>query len=80
MASQPPQHSQIPPELQRTRLQVELTPTLVSLLDHIGAVTGATRSAVAIQVLTDALPELVERVDTLKRRASELARTAPGKR
>lgn len=62
----------------RTRLQVELTPVLVSLLDHISSVTGASRGAIAIQALTDSLPLLVERVDALKRRSGELSK--PGKR
>jgi hypothetical protein len=56
----------------RVRLQVDLTPSLVSLLDHIGTVTGASRSGIAIQALTEVLPVLVERVDGLKRRAGEV--------
>lgn len=68
-----------PQDTNRVRLQVELTPSLVSLLDHITAVTGASRAAVTVQALTEVLPVLVERVDGLKRRAAEVSRSSGGK-
>lgn len=68
-----------PQDTNRVRLQVELTPALVSLLDHITAVTGASRAAVTVQALTEVLPVLVERVDGLKRRAAEVSRSSGGK-
>lgn len=75
MATNPPPPSSFVQDTNRVRLQVELTPALVSLLDHITAVTGASRAAVTVQALTDVLPVLVERVDGLKRRAAEVTRT-----
>lgn len=68
-----------PQDTNRVRLQVELTPALVSLLDHITAVTGASRAATTVQALTEVLPVLVERVDGLKRRAAEVSRPLKGK-
>lgn len=72
MTTKPP----IPPgpetDTGRVRLQVDLTPSLVSLLDHIGSVTGASRASITVQALTELLPVLVERVDGLKRRAGEV--------
>jgi hypothetical protein len=68
-----------PQDTNRVRLQVELSPVLVSLLDHITAVTGASRAAVTVQALTEVLPVLVERVDGLKRRAAEVSRSSGGK-
>lgn len=68
-----------PQDTNRVRLQVELSPVLVSLLDHITAVTGASRAAVTVQALTEVLPVLVERVDGLKRRAADVSRSSGGK-
>ena len=79
MATNPPPVSSFVQDTNRIRLQVELTPAIVSLLDHITAVTGASRAAVTVQALTEVLPVLVERVDGLKRRAAEVSRSSGGK-
>ena len=79
MATNPPPVSSFVQDTNRIRLQVELTPAIVSLLDHITSVTGASRAAVTVQALTEVLPVLVERVDGLKRRASEVSRSSGGK-
>lgn len=74
--STPPQSSA---DSARVRLQVELTPVLVSLLDHVATITGATRAGIAVQALTEILPQLVERADAMKKRAGEVARAShPG--
>ena len=79
MSNKPHQTAPFDQDAGRVRLQVELTPALVSLLDHITAVTGASRAAVTVQALTEVLPVLVERVDGLKRRAAEVSRSSGGK-
>ncbi|GAJ04392.1 unnamed protein product, partial [marine sediment metagenome] len=52
MATNPPPVSSFVQDTNRIRLQVELTPAIVSLLDHITSVTGASRAAVTVQALT----------------------------
>jgi hypothetical protein len=57
---------------QRDRLNLDLSPTVSLLLDHISAVTGQTKTAIAAAALLDALPDFLARADGLKKRSVEL--------
>jgi hypothetical protein len=57
---------------ERTRLTVDLSPAVLSLLDHVSGVTGVTRTQLVGQVLVDALPALVARADEIQKRAIAL--------
>lgn len=65
---------------ERTRLTVDLSPPVLSLLDHVSAVTGVSRTQVVAQLLVDALPRLVEHADAIARRSAQLQAPAKGKR
>lgn len=72
---------QTPLAADRQRLSLDLAPAVTLLLDHIAAVTGATKSQIVLGALLDALPDLVERADALKKRQVELTpRPQGGKR
>lgn len=77
MTLQTKQPSASASEPQRHRLQLDLTPSMALLLDHVCSVTGASRASVALSALTDSLPGLLERADGLRKRAAELDRAAP---
>lgn len=64
----------------RHRIQLDVSPAVALLLDHICEVTGGTHTSLAREALLDALPALLERADALKKRHGELARAVPGKR
>lgn len=59
-------------ESERSRLSVELSPIVMSHLDHISEVTGQSKAALVVSALMDALPELLARADSLKKRHQEL--------
>lgn len=61
-----------PAQPERTRITVDLSPAVLSLLDHVSHVTGVTRTQVVGQVLVDALPGLVARADEIQKRAIAL--------
>ena len=56
----------------RQRLSVELSHIVMSHLDHISEVTGQSKAALVVSALMDALPELLARADSLKKRHQEL--------
>ena len=58
---------------ERNRISLDVSEVVASHLDHIGAVTGQTRSAVVAAALLDALPEYLSRADALKKRYVELS-------
>jgi len=66
MAETPP----IPP---RPRLSLDLAPAVSLLLDHVSEVTGSTKTQIINAALLDALPSLLERADTLQKRAQVLS-------
>jgi uncharacterized protein YgbK (DUF1537 family) len=82
MTPKAPSQAQIPTpdEQARQRLQMDLSPAVASLLDHVVFVTGGTRSSVVLQALLDALPALVERADSIKKRHVEITKPPTGKR
>jgi predicted transcriptional regulator len=59
-----------PPE--RSRLSIDLSPVVSSLLDNISEVTGQTKASIISGALLDALPALLARADGLKKRHHEL--------
>ena len=63
---------QTPPPVERSRLSVELSPVVSSHLDHISEITGQTKAAIVAAALLEALPDLLARADSLKKRHSEL--------
>lgn len=61
---------QLPAE--RSRLSVDLSPAVLSLLDHVSTVTGVTRTQIVGQLVVEALPALVARADDIQKRAHQL--------
>lgn len=62
--------TQLPAE--RTRLSVDLSPAVLSLLDHVSTVTGVTRTQIVGQLVVEALPALVARADDIQKRAHQV--------
>lgn len=58
---------------ERNRISLDVSEVVASHLDHIGVVTGQTRSAIVASALLDALPDYLARADALKKRHSELS-------
>jgi hypothetical protein len=61
---------------ERTRITVDLSPAVVSLLDHVSGVTGVTRTQIVGQLVVDALPQLCARADEIAKRAHQLTAAA----
>jgi len=57
----------------RPRLSVDLSSAVSLLLDHVAEITGATKAQIINAALLDALPVLLERADTLQKRAMALS-------
>ena len=57
----------------RPRLSLDLAPAVSLLLDHVSEVTGSTKTQIINAALLDALPSLLERADTLQKRAQVLS-------
>lgn len=64
----------------RSRLTLELSPAVASLLDHISGITGSTKTQIVQAAITDALPDLLARADLLKKRHNELTSQKTQKR
>jgi predicted transcriptional regulator len=64
------------PVVERSRVSVDVSPTVASLLDHISEVTGVPRAQIVNTALLDALPVVLARADALKKRQSELSAAA----
>jgi alpha-D-ribose 1-methylphosphonate 5-triphosphate synthase subunit PhnG len=64
----------------RTRVAIELSPSVSLLLDHVCEVTGANKSQVVLTALMDALPGLLERSDSLQKRSAALAQSLASKK
>jgi len=62
----------------RQRLTVDLPMNLLLLLDHVGDVTGQSRTAVVVSLLAQHLPALYDQAKEVEKRVRE--RTQPGKR
>lgn len=66
-----------PPAPERNRLSVDLSPVVMSHLDHISEITGVTKAGIITAALLDALPDLLARADGLKKRHNELNQAKP---
>lgn len=62
----------LPPSVERTRIQVDISPSVALLLDHIAEFTGQTKSSIVAGALLDAIPDLLARADLFKKRVTEL--------
>lgn len=56
----------------RPRINLDLSPSVLLLLDHVVEITGASRSSLINAALVDALPGLLERSDGLQKRSMAL--------
>ena len=65
------------PTPDRSRLSVDLSPVVMSHLDHISEITGVTKAGIITSALLDALPDLLARADGLKKRHNELNQAKP---
>jgi metal-responsive CopG/Arc/MetJ family transcriptional regulator len=65
---------------ERSRITLELSASVLSLLDHVCDVTGASRSSIINAALVDALPALLERSDGLHKRAQALTQAQASKK
>lgn len=61
-----------PSQTDRSRLSVDLSPVVLSHLDHISEITGVSKAGIINSALLDALPDLLARADGLKKRHVEL--------
>lgn len=61
-----------PASTDRTRITVDLSPAVLSLLDHVSDVTGVTRTQIVGQLVVDALPQLCLRADEIQKRFTAL--------
>jgi hypothetical protein len=52
----------------------------LALLDHISEVTGVAKSQIVYGALLDAMADLVERADAIKKRQVELAAPSRGRK
>lgn len=64
----------------RTRINLELSPSVLLLLDHVAEITGASRSSLINAALVDALPGLLERSDGLQKRSMALTQSNQSKK
>jgi hypothetical protein len=64
----------------RPRLSVELSASVSLLLDHINAVTGTPKAQIVSQALLEALPSLLDRAETLQKKASALTQAQTQKK
>lgn len=65
---------------ERTRITLELSPTVANLLEHVSEVTGTPKTQLVQSALLAALPEVLAVADGLKKRYSELNHAKNGKR
>ena len=60
------------PTESRTRISLDVSPMILSHMDHIAEITGSSRSALLMSMLLDGLPLHLERADALQKRYREL--------
>lgn len=70
MTATPPK---LPADTGRNRIQVEVTDSVMLLLDHVSDVLGMKQSEVIRQALLTALPGLVDQADQVRKRSRELS-------
>ncbi len=64
----------------RPRVNVELSPAVLALLDHVCDVTGTTRTQVIVNSLVESLPALLDRSEGLQKRANAIQQAQQQKR
>lgn len=72
-ASVNPTAKTVPQTPDRSRVSVDLSPSVSLLLDHVCEVTGSNKNQVVLTALMDALPGLLERAEALQKRSAALA-------
>lgn len=61
-----------PPAKERVRIALDLPPHIVSLLDHVVANLGGTRTSWALEAVMQALPGHLDRADEFAKRAAAI--------
>ena len=56
----------------RTRIQIDVTPDVLELLDVVAGVTGSTRTGLVLEALMVALPGFVDRAETFVLAAAKI--------
>lgn len=64
----------------RIRITVDVAPEVALLLDYISATTGSPRTHIVLQPLLDALPAMLDRADSIKKRSAQLTQQKPARR
>jgi len=62
---------------EKSRLSLELSPTVSQLLEHVSEVTGTPKTQLVQAALVEALPDFLERADRFKKRSQELSQQKP---
>lgn len=65
---------------EKSRLSLELSPTVSQLLEHVSEITGTPKTQLVQAALVEALPELLARADSMGKRARELGQSKPKSR
>ena len=65
-----------PKDDNRDRLTLTLSPAVATILDDLANVLGNNKTAIVIEALNLALPQLIERADLVRKRARELQQAA----
>lgn len=65
---------------ERTRLTLELSPTVASLLEHVSDVTGTPKTQLVQSALVEVLPDILARADALAKRSKEISQAKPKQR
>lgn len=74
----PPMVPTLAVPVERQRLSLDLAPSVSLLLDHVSTVTGTPKSQLVMQALLEALPELLERADSIDKRAAAMRQRPQG--
>lgn len=62
---------------EKSRLSLELSPTVSQLLEHVSEITGTPKTQLVQAALVEALPDFLERADRFKKRSQELSQQKP---
>jgi hypothetical protein len=60
--------------IQRLRLQIEITPAVATVLDHVSEVLGVPRAQIVLQGLLRVLPDLVGQSEQIRQKAGSLGK------
>ena len=65
---------------EKSRLSLELSPTISQLLEHVSDITGTPKTQLVQAALLDALPDMLVRADGFAKRGRELTQVKPKSR